>query len=77
MKDAAFIKIKEGFDFVLMGHRHRAVMFKEGTGYYVNLGDWMKNFTYGEFTNGTFYFRKYYDFTGQKIVDELIGDSNS
>ena len=77
LKDAAFMKIKEGFDFVLMGHRHRAMMLKEGTGYYVNLGDWMINFTYGEFTNGTFYFRKYYDFNGQKIVDELIRDSNS
>ena len=76
LKDAALLKIKDGFDFVLMGHRHKPLFIKEGKGFYVNLGDWMKSFSYAEFVNGIFYFRKYYDFNSQKIVDELIGDSN-
>jgi UDP-2,3-diacylglucosamine hydrolase len=77
LKDAAMQKIKEGFDFVIMGHRHKPLMIKEGNGYYVNLGDWMKNFSYGEFVDGNFYFKKYFDFNSQNIVDELIAESKA
>lgn len=76
LKDEALRKIKEGNDFVLMGHRHKPQMIKENGGYYVNLGDWMKSFTYGEFDGNKFYFRKYFDFNSQKIVEELTGESD-
>jgi len=42
-------KIKEGYDYVVMGHRHRPTHQRIGNGYYVNLGDWIKHFTYAVF----------------------------
>jgi UDP-2,3-diacylglucosamine hydrolase len=77
LKDAALVKIKEGYDFVIMGHRHRPVFLNEGTGVYINLGDWMRSFSYGVFSEGIFYFKKYYDLESHKIIDELIADSKA
>lgn len=43
-------KIAEGFDFVIMGHRHKVeVIDIEGKGTYINLGDWLGSYTYGVF----------------------------
>lgn len=36
-------KIDEGFDFVVMGHTHKAEFRPYKTGSYVNLGDWLTN----------------------------------
>ncbi len=77
LRDAAMQKIKEGFDFVIMGHRHKPLFLREGKGVYINLGDWMKTFSYGVFSDGIFYFRKYYDLESHKIVDELIADTKA
>jgi len=49
MEEFAEQKIHEGFDFVVMGHRHRVVMETRGNGVYINLGDWLKNYTFGTF----------------------------
>lgn len=42
-------KLKEGFDFVIMGHNHIPSYHRIGTGVYVNLGDWISGNTYGVF----------------------------
>lgn len=42
-------KIDEGYDYVVMGHNHVPRLEHFGKGAYVNLGDWLKNFTYGIF----------------------------
>lgn len=42
-------KIREGFDFVIMGHHHKSDLRRLGSGTYVNLGDWMKENTYAVF----------------------------
>jgi UDP-2,3-diacylglucosamine hydrolase len=48
-------KIAEGFDYVIMGHRHKAEMIDiEGKGTYINLGDWLKSYTYGVFDENGF-----------------------
>lgn len=48
-------KIAEGFDYVIMGHRHKAQMIDiEGKGTYINLGDWLKSYTYGVFDKDGF-----------------------
>lgn len=49
LKDYAKLKIAEGFDFVIMGHRHKAEFVQFGSGYYINLGDWFDNPTYAVF----------------------------
>jgi UDP-2,3-diacylglucosamine hydrolase len=41
-------KIEEGFDVVIMGHRHKALKKPIGTGTYINLGDWITHCTYAE-----------------------------
>jgi UDP-2,3-diacylglucosamine hydrolase len=46
-------KIGEGYDFVIMGHNHVPKLERFGKGIYVNLGDWLKNFTYGVFDGDT------------------------
>lgn len=47
-------KIAEGFDFVIMGHRHKSELTTMGNGTYVNLGDWLKSYTYGVFDESGF-----------------------
>lgn len=42
-------KISEGYDFVVMGHNHLPKVEHFGRGVYVNLGDWLENFTYAIF----------------------------
>ncbi len=41
---------KEHFDYLIFGHRHYPIDFKlSATSRYINLGDWISNFTYAEF----------------------------
>jgi UDP-2,3-diacylglucosamine hydrolase len=49
LEDFALKKIDEGFDFVVMGHRHRLVCKEHGKGLYINLGDWLRIPHYGAF----------------------------
>jgi len=51
MMNFASNKIREGYDIVIMGHRHQPVFKEIGKGMYINLGDWMTHFTYAELTN--------------------------
>lgn len=67
--DFAVKKLNEGFDFVLMGHRHFAISHKSGSGTYYNLGDWIKIFSYGEFKNGEFKLKKFFDKEKKQIIE--------
>jgi UDP-2,3-diacylglucosamine hydrolase len=49
MVDFASTKIRQGFDFVIMGHNHKALSRKLGKGLYVNLGEWIHGHTYAVF----------------------------
>jgi len=42
-------KFKEGFDFVLMGHRHNPLVHKQDEHIYINLGDWLFKYSYAFF----------------------------
>ncbi len=53
MVEFAEEKIKDGFDYVLLGHRHFPECRSIGDGVYVNLGDWMTHFTYAVFDGTT------------------------
>lgn len=63
MRDFASGKIGEGTDFVVMGHIHKPqyIELKNNgrVGYYITLGDWIKNFTYGLYSNGIFELKKF------------------
>jgi len=74
LKDAAIKKIDEGFNYVIMGHRHKPVMEIHNQGCYINLGDWIKSFSYGVFDNGKFFLKQYYDFKERKFVDIIISE---
>ena len=58
MKEFAEKKISEGYDYVIMGHYHKPQLIEmtkpHGKGYYITLGDWIKNNSYGVFSNGKF-----------------------
>ncbi len=58
-KNFAKEKINSGFDFVIMGHVHQPIKEKIGNGFYVNLGDWMKNFSYGVLEKGELRLERY------------------
>jgi len=66
MKEFAMKKIDEGFDFVIMGHRHSPQMSELNKGYYINLGDWIEHFTYGVFKDKTFELKTFYDYKRNK-----------
>lgn len=68
LQDYAVKKFGEGYDYVVMGHRHYAYTHSEGNGLYMNLGDWVRLFTYGEFRNGEFKLKKFYDLEKKQII---------
>lgn len=47
-------KIDEGFDYVIMGHRHKRLELKHGSGTYYNLGEWIQEPSYGTFDGKEF-----------------------
>lgn len=59
LKKFAARKIAEGIDYVIMGHRHQPVSLTINGGLYVNLGDWISNFTYAEFARGKLRLKKW------------------
>lgn len=72
LRDFAIDKLKEGYDYVVLGHRHKPVMENSNGSYYINLGDWIKNFSYGVFENGNFEIKKYYDFSKNEYVNTKL-----
>lgn len=54
MREFAFKKIDEGYDYVIMGHRHKAEVSKHNNGIYINLGEWLLNPTFGRFDGNNF-----------------------
>ncbi len=42
-------KMTDGFDVIMMGHRHKPLAQPAGGGLYINLGDWITYHTYAEF----------------------------
>lgn len=45
-------QIQQGADYVIMGHRHRPMREYMHGGQYINLGDWIHNFTFAKYDNG-------------------------
>jgi UDP-2,3-diacylglucosamine hydrolase len=56
MIEYAAAKIAEGYDFVIMGHHHKPqkIDMAGGNKFYITLGDWIKNNSYGVYSNGQF-----------------------
>lgn len=44
-------QLKNSHDFMLMGHSHRPMNITNGKKTYINLGDWIRNFTFAKFSN--------------------------
>lgn len=50
LRDFACARIDEGYDYVIMGHRHKAEEYHHNNGCYINLGHWLSRpCTYGMF----------------------------
>lgn len=49
----AKLLFKKGFDFVIFGHTHDPVILEENGHCYINTGDWINNFTYAVYHQGT------------------------
>lgn len=47
-------KLEEGFDYVIMGHRHKIMQIDYSDGTYYNLGEWIKDPHYGVFDGDEF-----------------------
>lgn len=52
-------KIEEGYDAVIMGHRHQPACKEIGRGVYINLGDWISHYTYAEMESGRIELKKW------------------
>jgi len=46
-------KFNQGYDFVILGHSHEPFLKTIGNKAFLNLGDWIKHFSYGKINNGT------------------------
>ena len=53
------ILAKKHFDFLVFGHRHLPLDIKISNSRYINLGDWIRYFTYGVFDGTTFELKKF------------------
>lgn len=47
--DFARKRFEEGYDYVIMGHRHNPYEHEENGKKYINLGDWLDSFSYAVF----------------------------
>ena len=65
IQDFAFSKIREGFDYVIMGHRHVAEFTVHGDGVYINLGEWFNKPTFGSYSKGKFQLLEVQDFLSE------------
>lgn len=72
LRDFGELKIKEGFDFVIMGHRHRPLRVDYPTGTYINTGDWIDNFTYVVYKDKKIELISYYNKKENKYKQEII-----
>jgi UDP-2,3-diacylglucosamine hydrolase len=53
-------KIGEGYDYVILGHVHKMISEKINNGQYINLGDWIKYYSFAVF-DGTELLLKQFD----------------
>ncbi|MFT4203717.1 MAG: UDP-2,3-diacylglucosamine diphosphatase [Chitinophagaceae bacterium] len=62
---------KEYFDYFIFGHRHYPVdiLLKNGKSRYINLGDWITNFTYVVFDGNSLQLKK---FEGDILTDKTM-----
>lgn len=72
LKDYAMKKLEEGFDFAVMGHRHKPLKIESSGRYYINLGDWIDDFSYGLFRDKKFKLMKFFDLKSKTTVNEEI-----
>ena len=49
MVEFAEKKIREGYDYVIMGHNHVSQVHRIGKGVYINLGEWITERSYAVF----------------------------
>lgn len=52
LREFAQYKIAHGYQVVIMGHSHVPERVEYPGGIYLNVGDWLRNFTYGLLENG-------------------------
>lgn len=52
---------REEYDYFIFGHRHLPIDMKIGNARYINLGDWIKFYTYAEFDGTTMTFKTFED----------------
>lgn len=69
LKDFASLKIDEGFDYVILGHRHKPEFERINNGFYINLGDWIDFCTYGIFFENRFELRKFSDISSYDTTE--------
>lgn len=48
----AFEKFNQGFDYVIVGHSHKPLYKKANNCVFLNLGDWISNFSYAKLEEG-------------------------
>ena len=46
--------IRSGYDYVVLGHRHKRKIEQFGNGFYINLGTWLEKPVYGLFNSESF-----------------------
>lgn len=60
VKHARDVMKEKNFDYYVFGHRHIPIVYKlDRDTTFINLGDWLENFTYGEFDGETFQLKSY------------------
>lgn len=65
-------RFSEGYDYVLMGHRHNPLVHKKGKNIYINLGDWITRFSYACFDGQNMELR-FYPMEGARMVETPAG----
>jgi UDP-2,3-diacylglucosamine hydrolase len=59
MTEFAKQKLRDGFDFVIMGHNHIPIRLTVNGGVYINLGDWISENTYAVFDGDSLELKKW------------------
>ncbi|NOZ55466.1 MAG: UDP-2,3-diacylglucosamine diphosphatase [Calditrichaeota bacterium] len=64
-------KLREGFDLVVLAHTHKARLLKLEGGVFLNPGEWLEGYTFGELRGGLVSLKRWF-VTGEKAGSETL-----
>lgn len=75
-RNFAISKMNQGIDGVILGHIHKPLIEKINSNFYINLGDWVRNFTFLKLSGKEFQLRAWVSKNEQPLVSLKLNEAS-